>query len=107
SLESAEYRSKPFRRIVYSGPQLQQLSVAGPFYDQRIKLIFPTTAGVLPYIDDVPDWYQHWLAMEEAERGVMRTYSIRELTRDGGSTRMTVDSVLPFAPDGSTGPAAA
>ncbi len=106
-VESVQDLSKTFRRIVFSGPQLQQLSVDGPFYDQRIKLIFPNTAGVLPDIDDVPDWYQHWLAMEEAERGVMRTYSIRELIRDGGSTRMTVDFVLHFAPDGSTGPAAA
>lgn len=106
-VESVQDVSQTFRRIVFSGPQLQQLSVDGPFYDQRIKLIFPNTAGVLPDIEDAPDWYQHWLAMPEAERGVMRTYSIRELTRDDGITRMTVDFVLHFAPDGSTGPAAA
>ena len=107
AVESVEDISKTFRRIVFSGPQLQQLSVEGPFYDQRIKLIFPNTAGMLPDIEDTPDWYQRWLAMPDAERGVMRTYSIRELTRDDGITRMTVDFVLHFAQDGSTGPAAA
>ena len=79
-----------FRRIVFSGPQLQQLSVDGPFYDQRIKLIFPNTAGVLPDIEDAPDWYQRWLAMPEAERGVCGLFNPR-LTRDDGITRMTVD----------------
>src|SRR5690625_695765 len=106
-VESVEDISKTFSRIAFSGPQLQQLFVEGPFYDQRIKLIFRNTAGVLPDIEDTPDWYQRWLAMRDAERGVMRTYPIRELTRDDGITRMAVDFVLHFAKDGSTGPAAA
>lgn len=106
-VESVQDISTTFRRIVFSGPQLDHLAVGGPFYDQRIKLIFPNTAGVLPDIVDTPDWYQRWLAMPDAQRGVMRTYSIRELTRQDGATWMTVDFVLHFAQDGSTGPAAA
>ena len=106
-VESVEDVSSTFRRIVFSGEELNHLAVEAPFYDQRIKLILPNVAGDLPQIVDASDWYQKWLALSDAERGVMRTYSIRELTRTGNVTRLTVDFVLHFADDGSTGPAAA
>src|SRR5690625_637059 len=93
AVESVQDVSQTFRRIVVSGPPLQQLAADGPVYDQRLKLIFPNAAGVLPDIEDSPDWYPQWLAMAEAGRGVMRTYSIRELTCDDGITRMAVDFV--------------
>ncbi|GAA2041926.1 siderophore-interacting protein [Yaniella flava] len=106
-VESVEDVSPTFRRIVFSGEELNHLAVEPPFYDQRIKLILPNVAGDLPQVAHASDWYQQWLALPDAQRGVMRTYSIRELTRVGNITRLTVDFVLHFADDGSTGPAAA
>lgn len=106
-VESVDDLSPTFRRITFSGPELDELATKGPFYDQRIKLILPHEAGLLPQIPQADDWYQQWLALPDDQRGIMRTYSIRELTRQDETTRLTVDFVLHFAPDGSTGPAAA
>lgn len=106
-VESVEDLSPTFRRITFSGPELHALATEGPFYDQRIKLILPNAAGALPRIPESEDWYQQWLALPDDERGIMRTYSIRDLTRQDNVTRLTVDFVLHFADDGSTGPAAA
>lgn len=104
-VESAEELSPNFRRIVFSGPDLNHLSTEGPFYDQRIKLIFPGETGRLPELDNDPEWYREWLALPDEERGIMRTYSIRELTRENDVTRLTVDFVLHFD-GGESGPAA-
>lgn len=106
-VESIEDVSSTFRRIVFTGPQLHDLAADGPFYDQRIKLILPHGDGELPQLPDATDWYQQWLAMPDAQRGIMRTYSIRALSREDDVTRLTIDFVLHFAEDGSTGPAAA
>lgn len=106
-VESVDDVSPTFRRITFSGPELHDLAADGPFYDQRIKLILPNVSGDLPQIPEAEDWYQQWLALPDAERGIMRTYSIRELTRSEDGTRLTVDFVLHFANDGSTGPASA
>src|SRR5699024_607385 len=106
-VESVEDLSPTFRMITFSGPELHALATEGPFYDQRIKLILPNAAGALPRIPESEDWYQQWLALPDDERGIMRTYSIRDLTRQDNVTRLTVDFVLHFADDGSTGPAAA
>lgn len=106
-VESVEDLSPTFRRITFSGPELHELATDGPFYDQRIKLILPNAAGELPQIPDADDWYHQWLALPDDQRGIMRTYSIRELTRRDDVTRLTVDFVLHFGEDGSTGPAAA
>lgn len=103
-VESVEELSPGFRRIIFSGRELNYLATDGPFYDQRIKLIFPAASGLLPTIPEGPDWYRDWLALPDAERGTMRTYSVRELTRENDITRLTVDFVLHFGPDG-TGPA--
>ncbi|MGD7002799.1 siderophore-interacting protein [Corynebacterium halotolerans] len=104
-VESVEDLSPNFRRIVFSGPDLNHLATEGPFYDQRIKLIFPAGDGRLPDLGDDPEWYQTWLALPDDERGLMRTYSIRELTRENDVTRLSVDFVLHLSPGGS-GPAA-
>lgn len=103
-VESVEELSPSFRRIIFSGRELNYLATDGPVYDQRIKLIFPAASGLLPTVPDGPDWYRDWLALPDAERGTMRTYSIREITRENDITRLTVDFVLHFGPDGS-GPA--
>lgn len=99
--------SPTFRRITFSGPQLNELAADGPFYDQRIKIILPNTSAQLPDIAEDPDWYQQWLALPADQRGIMRTYSIRDLSRAGDVTTLSIDFVLHCAEDGSTGPASA
>ncbi|GAA4106717.1 siderophore-interacting protein [Enteractinococcus coprophilus] len=106
-VHSVRQLSPTFQRIVFTGGQLNELAAVGPFYDQRIKIILPNDAGHLPGIVEGADWYQRWLALPDAERGTMRTYSIRHLVRADGATYLTVDFVLHGIADGETGPAAA
>lgn len=106
-VHSVHQISPTFRRIVFTGAQLNDLAADGPFYDQRIKIILPNDTGQLPVIADSTDWYQRWLQLPDAERGTMRTYSIRDLVRADGATYLTVDFVLHGIDDGDTGPAAA
>ena len=96
--------SPSFVRVAFAGPGLAELGTAGAVYDQRIKLILPTTAGVLPDIAGADSWWDAWRALPEGERGTMRTYSIRELGGEGGDRRLVVDLVLHLVP-GATGPA--
>ena len=99
--------SPTFRRITFSGPQLNGLAADGPFYDQRIKIILPNASAQLPDIPEDPEWYQRWLALPDDQRGTMRTYSIRDLCRVDDTTSLSIDFVLHCADDGSTGPASA
>lgn len=96
--------SPSFTRIEFGGPELADFGTDGPFYDQRIKFIFPPAGGVLPRLDIGDSWYQAWLALPDEERGAMRTYSVRDLVGDGMDTRLIVDFVLHLVP-GATGPA--
>ena len=100
--------SPSFVRVTLAGPGVDALGTPGRTFDQRIKLIFPPPSGVLPagrLADAGDDWYRAWLEVPEAERGSMRTYSIRELrVAADGSTELAVDFVLHLAP-GATGPA--
>ena len=98
-----ERLSPTFRRIELGGPALADLGVAGPLYDQRIKIVFPGTRGTVPPIRASPRWYADWSALPDDQRGCMRTYTVREVRGDGPDTRMVVDFVLHLAP-GRTGP---
>jgi NADPH-dependent ferric siderophore reductase len=92
--------SPSFVRFELGGDALAHLGVDGPFYDQRIKLIFPNDAGRLPSFADADDsWWTTWLEIPESERGHMRTYTIREVRGEGVETRMVVDIVLHLADD--------
>lgn len=104
-VEKVEQVSPSFRRITFGGPELFALGMDGPALDQRIKLIFPGAAGTLPELQQRPDWYREWLALPEAERGIMRTYSIRHLSQTVEHTRLSVDFVMHLG-EGSSGPAA-
>lgn len=94
-----------YARIAFRGPDLESFGTPGRTFDQRIKVLFPPSAAPLPRLTGGSDWYADWLALPEAERGAMRTYSIRELRVDDLGTEVIVDFVLHTAP-GSTGPAA-
>lgn len=104
---SVKELSPTFRRITFSGPELNALAAQGPFYDQRIKIILPNLSDQLPEIPQGPQWYQAWLALPDDQRGMMRTYSIRDMTRVEHVTSLSIDFVLHCAEDGSTGPASA
>lgn len=97
--------SPSFVRVEFAGDALADFGVDGPYYDQRIKLIFPPEAGALPDLGAADaDWYTRWLALPDDERGAMRTYSVLEVHGSGAETRLVVDLVLHLEP-GATGPA--
>lgn len=103
--------SPNFVRVTFGGADLDELGTLGSVFDARIKLIFPPASGVLPHLDTTDDdWWGSFLAVPEAERGSMRTYSVRELrvspsTGTGNpGTEVDVDFVLHLEP-GLTGPA--
>ena len=70
---SVERLSPTFVRVELGGPELAELGVDGPLWDQRIKLAFPDPA---------------------TDRGHMRTYTIRDLRGSGEDTTLVVDMVL-------------
>jgi NADPH-dependent ferric siderophore reductase len=105
TVEETDRVSPTFARITFGGEALSEFGTPGRLFDQRIKLIFPGGSGVLPDLDGTDsDWYQSWLELPDADRGSMRTYSVRELIVDKDRTRLVVDFVLHIAP-GASGPA--
>ncbi|NUR05406.1 MAG: siderophore-interacting protein [Nocardioidaceae bacterium] len=94
--------SPSFVRVTLGGDCLDDLcdgGARGP-RDQRIKLIVPTGGGsTAPVADLSPGWYPRWLARDPAERGEMRTYTIRAVRH----REIDVDFVL----HGVSGPASA
>jgi NADPH-dependent ferric siderophore reductase len=104
---SVEMLSPSFVRVELGGPALAEFGVDGPVYDLRIKLVFPNDAGDLPSFAGADDsWWDTWLQIPEAERGHMRTYTVRAVRGAGVQTRMVVDLVLHPA-DGEPGPGSA
>lgn len=96
--------SPNFIRIRFGGEELGEIGTLGDVADVRIKLVFPPDSGVLPEIDRAGDWWEAFLAVPEAERGSIRTYSIRELIVSERGTEIVVDFVRHLAP-GLSGPA--
>ncbi|WP_338695041.1 siderophore-interacting protein [Streptomyces sp. Q6] len=86
-------------RVDFTGPDLARMASAGR--DQRVKLFLPAPGRSTPHLPDTSDgqWYPAWLALDPATRGVMRTYTIRELR--AAPAELTVD----FAVHGEEGPA--
>ncbi len=69
-----------FRRFTFSGDDLADYG--DPGFDQRIKIVFPTTELTL---DDMPtdeDWYAQWRALAEDRRPPFRTYTTRYVRND-------------------------
>jgi len=99
-----ERLSASFVRVELGGPALADFGVDGPLWDQRIKLVFPGSSGRLPRFGNDPEnWYAGWLELPEADRGHMRTYTVRDVRGHGTDTRLVVDLVLHLA-DGADGP---
>ncbi|HWJ82549.1 MAG TPA: siderophore-interacting protein [Nocardioides sp.] len=68
SVRATERISPSFVRLVLGGPDLADLGVDGPTYDQRFKLHLPC--------------------------GTVRTYTIRDVRGSGAETRIVLDVVL-------------
>lgn len=93
---SVERLSPTFVRVGLGGPALADLGVDGPFLDQRIKLVLPDPAtGALTSIEGADaSWFATWLERPAAERGHMRTYTVRDVRGTGEDTVLVVDMVL-------------
>ncbi len=106
------------RRITLGGPDLAHLGVAGPTLDLRLRLVVPhagsTTETVMDCVSDMrPEasagedsfsWYPTWLTKPESQRGVMRTYTARNLRHTARGTELVIDFVL-HGRDSAAGPA--
>lgn len=93
-------------RVVLTGPTVGRMASAGR--DQRVKLFLPhpgQDAPVMPHMDtDSDDWYEAWRALDPDTRGIMRTYTVRELSRE--PAELVVDFALHGgADDPAAGPA--
>jgi NADPH-dependent ferric siderophore reductase len=99
-----ERLSPSFVRVELGGACLAEFGVAGPSYDQRIKLVFPDGDGPLPSFAGADEsWLGTWMARPVEERGHMRTYTLREVRGEGAATRIVVDFVI-HVEDGEAGP---
>ncbi|MFD0420030.1 siderophore-interacting protein [Streptomyces sp. NPDC127108] len=93
-------------RVAFGGSDMARMASGGR--DQRVKVFLPRPGQSAPVMPDTesPDWYAAWRDLDPGVRGIMRTYTIRELRRD--PHELIVDfAVHAPAPDaGSTeGPA--
>ena len=87
--------SPSYVRIELAGPGLAECGTNGPLYDQRMKIVFPDAAGNLPSFAGADEsWWETWMEIPEAERGFLRTYTIRDLVGSGTGTRIVVDIVV-------------
>lgn len=93
---SVERLSPTFVRVELGGPELADFGVDGARYDQRIKLVFPDpeTGGITSTEGADETWWATWLERPPAERGHMRTYTIRDVRGSGERTTFVVDLVL-------------
>lgn len=89
-------------RVTFGGVELEYVAP-----DQQVKLFFPKPGQEEPRVPqppsdgDVMRWYQAFMAMPEAERPWMRSYSIRAYRKD--QAEIDIDFVL----HGDSGPASA
>jgi NADPH-dependent ferric siderophore reductase len=93
---SVERLSPTFVRVELGGPALADFGVDGPRYDQRIKLVLPDPAtGAMTSTEGADEsWFSTWLERPAAERGHLRTYTIRDVRGSGEQTTLVVDMVL-------------
>ena len=106
SVQRVERVSPSYVRVELGGPCLAELDVDRPLYDQRMKVIFPNASGRLPSFAGMAEsWWTTWLQIPEAERGSMRTYTIRDVVGEAPDHRIVVDIVV-HEGEGDAGPGA-
>lgn len=109
-ISRAERISSNFLRITFGGACLSDFGVQGSTLDLRIKVVIPPASGRCADLGALMDragsgWYQQWLSLDPAERGTMRTYTIRASRCDAAVPELDVDFVMHFDADGKGGPA--
>ncbi|WP_372697300.1 SIP domain-containing protein [Arthrobacter sp. JSM 101049] len=88
-----------FRRLTLAGPELEHFGTGGHPLDLRIKVLVPPAGdGAVERMrdlfadlapggtisdEDASGWYRTWLAKDPAERGAMRTYTVRSFRPAG------------------------
>lgn len=98
--------SESLVRVTLSSPDLVHFGIGSEPLDMRIKVIIPGPentadhlAGVRPgsatTMGDLGDWYRGWLQIPAADRGWMRTYTVRAQR----PTEIDVDMVLHLMPE--------
>jgi NADPH-dependent ferric siderophore reductase len=96
--------SPAFVRVELTSPAFVDLGEDG--FDTRFKVILPGPTGALPDIPAAPeDYYAAWLATPDTVRSPMRTYTIRDVVREGDDVRLVVDFVVHDDTGHGTGPA--
>ena len=102
----AQNLSPSFRRITLSGADLEHFGTNSHPLDLRIKLLLAAAgadglpaelAAMRPYgmtsPADLSGWYRRWLQIDPAQRGVMRTYTVRAFRPAGH--RDNLDATVP------------
>jgi NADPH-dependent ferric siderophore reductase len=85
--------SPAFVRVELASPAFSELGEEG--FDTRFKMVFPGGTGELPPIPDVAEqWYETWMDAPGGVRSPMRTYTIRDIVREGDDVRLVVDFVV-------------
>lgn len=85
--------SPAFVRVELASPAFVDLGEEGS--DTRFKVLLPGPTGELPEIPEVPeDYYASWVGTPEEVRAPMRTYTIRDVVRDGDEVRLVIDFVV-------------
>lgn len=109
--------SPSLRRVTLGGDGMAGFGVQGAPLDMRIKLIIPPAddprgerlfdlPGFLDRCEAAGEsWYRAWLSLDAAERGTMRTYTVRAWRED--PDELDVDMVMHVDDQGRSGPAAA
>ncbi|MBW5423188.1 siderophore-interacting protein [Streptomyces sp. BG9H] len=80
-----EHLTPAMIRVTFGGADLARMASGGR--DQRVKIFLPhpgQDAPVMPdtTTGDTADWYAAWCGLDPSVRGIMRTYTTRELRRD-------------------------
>jgi NADPH-dependent ferric siderophore reductase len=96
--------SPAYVRVELASPAFVDLGENG--FDTRFKVVLPGGTGELPPIPEVPEqWYETWMSAPDGVRSPMRTYTIRDVVRDGGDVRLVVDFVVHADRGHGVGPA--
>lgn len=96
---SVERLSPAFVRVTVAGESLEELHRCGDLgpRDIRVKLLIAADgSGPAPVLPDfaAPEGYATWRALDPAERGVMRTYTIRRIHGTDEAPLVDLDFVL-------------
>jgi NADPH-dependent ferric siderophore reductase len=86
--------SSGFVRVTLVGDAIEPMG-----YDQWFRLFLPAASGrlELPH-GDAEGWYTRWLALDEAERTVVRNYTVRAARPDPEGWQIDVDLVVHRSP---------